>query len=93
MPIAEVKPLPVSKALRAEIEREVTRDFFDPSSAQFRDVRAVQVTLSDGTVENRVCGEVNGKNRLGGYVGFEMFGGKLVGQDFQRVDFFGPCEP
>ncbi|ATC26499.1 hypothetical protein [Caulobacter vibrioides] len=36
----------------------------DPSSAQFRDVRA------RGDV---VCGEVNGKNGFGAYVGFRRF--------------------
>lgn len=40
----------------------------DPSSAQFRNVRIVK--YGDGSV---VCGEVNGKNSYGGYVGFKTF--------------------
>lgn len=36
----------------------------DPSSAQFREVEAV-----DGAV----CGEINGKNAYGGYAGFTRF--------------------
>ena len=37
----------------------------DPESAQFRNV----VVLASGTV----CGEVNGKNSMGGYTGFTGF--------------------
>lgn len=90
--IESAKPVPISAPLMAEIKAEVTRDFFDPQSAQFRNVRAVDVSLADGTRERRVCGEVNGKNRLGGYVGFNMFGGVVVAGDFQQRDFFSACE-
>lgn len=40
----------------------------DPSSAQFRNVRVVP--FGQGSV---ICGEVNGKNAYGGYVGFVPF--------------------
>ncbi|MDH1308940.1 hypothetical protein N5C40_20735 [Pseudomonas fulva] len=40
----------------------VKEKLFDPDSAEFRNDRI----MSDGTV----CGEVNAKNRMGGYVGF-----------------------
>lgn len=40
----------------------------DPSSAQFRNVRLVEYL--DGAV---ICGEVNGKNSYGAYVGFNDF--------------------
>lgn len=43
----------------------VSKSFFDPEAAQFRDV----VQHPDGVV----CGTVNGKNRMGGYVGFVRF--------------------
>lgn len=92
-PIAESRPVPLSSAMVQEIKSEVTHDFFDPGSAQFRNIRAADVTLADGSQERRVCGEVNGKNRLGGYVGFTWFGGNIVSGDFQRRDFSGPCEP
>ena len=45
----------------------------DPSSAQFRDIRGSTATYPDGTTRDLVCMEVNGKNRLGGYVGFSPF--------------------
>lgn len=45
----------------------VSDQLLDPRSAQFQHVRS-----NDG----RVCGQVNAKNRLGSYVGFEDF---LVG--------------
>lgn len=44
------------------------RKLKDPSSAQFRDLRIA------GTGDKaRVCGEINGKNSYGGYVGFMKF--------------------
>ena len=91
-PIVTSTPVPLSNSMLAEIRSEVTRDFFDPDAAQFRNVRAVDVTLENGSSERRVCGEVNGKNRLGGYVGYSMFGGVIVSGDFERQDFFSACE-
>lgn len=40
----------------------------DPGSAQFRNLRSV--TNANGTA---VCGEINGKNAFGAYVGFQDF--------------------
>lgn len=51
-------------ATKAKIERRLK----DPSSVQYRDVRAFVV---GGRVA--VCGEVNAKNSYGGYTGFEGF--------------------
>lgn len=52
-------------SIESEATEQVARDLFDPSSAQFRDVSEV--------ADNLVCGEVNGKNRMGAYVGFTKF--------------------
>ena len=86
------KPIPLTRSQVSQIQATVTRDFFDPESARFRDVRAVEVSLADGNRETRVCGEVNGKNRMGGYVGYSMFGGVLQSGQFVQRDFFAPCE-
>lgn len=48
-------------AAKAAIERQLV----DPSSVQYRDVKA----FSEGVV----CGSMNSKNRMGGYVGFKPF--------------------
>lgn len=40
----------------------------DPESAQFRDLKSYPLGKGE-----RVCGEVNAKNRMGGYVGFVRF--------------------
>jgi len=45
-------------------EAAVAYSLIDPSSAQFRNI-----TLHDDTA----CGEVNGKSRMGGYIGFVRF--------------------
>lgn len=46
----------------------VRRNLNDADSAQFRNERVFHV---DGSTI--VCGEVNAKNRMGGYVGFQAF--------------------
>lgn len=43
----------------------------DPASAQFRNLKYVGSWLPSG--ESILCGEVNAKNRMGGYVGFRKF--------------------
>lgn len=44
----------------------VVHDLLDPSSAQFRDLKFHERT-------GAVCGELNAKNRMGGYTGFRRF--------------------
>lgn len=55
-------------ALLATAKEKVTHDFYDPASAQFRDIAYYNLS-SDPTV----CGEVNGKNLNGAYAGFHRF--------------------
>jgi hypothetical protein len=46
----------------------------DPESAQFRSLKAASHDASEsGQAFDTLCGEVNAKNRMGGYVGFTMF--------------------
>ncbi len=55
----------------------------DPNSAQFRDV-VVRRTEYQGTGLGHfyaVCGEINGKNSFGGYVGFRKFAVKVRDED------------
>lgn len=47
-----------------ELREAVMDRLFDPESAQFRNVRGHGVAI---------CGEVNAKNKLGGYVGYKQF--------------------
>ncbi len=42
----------------------------DPESARFRNIRSVG---DQGAVGEIVCGEVNARNAMGGYVGFRKF--------------------
>lgn len=52
-----------------EAERAVATQLSDPESAQFRNER-----VEKGPNGAIVCGEVNSRNRLGGYAGFSRFG-------------------
>lgn len=51
-------------SVQNEAQEAVARDLRDPASAQFRDVKIYP---------KYVCGEVNGKNGVGAYVGFTRF--------------------
>lgn len=64
------------KAIEAA-KQTVANSLKDPSSAQFRDVHLV--SYLDGNV---ICGEVNGKNSYGGYVGFSSFVASTTASDF-----------
>ncbi|MFC0202922.1 hypothetical protein [Novosphingobium soli] len=50
--------------LTEETKRYITKDFIDPDAAQFRNIKPHGRCLT---------GEVNGKNRFGGYVGYHKF--------------------
>ena len=74
------RPSPVSAADRGYVQAAVIDGMKDPGSAQLRNL--VAYDLSDGQ-GRAICGEVNGKNAFGGYVGFQPFflrvkDGKLV---------------
>lgn len=91
--VTSARPVSLSGAQVAQIKSAATAGFYDPGSAQFRDIQAVDVTLTDGRTERRVCGYVNGKNLYGGYTGFEFFGGVMTGGLFRNSDFPMPCQP
>lgn len=61
-----VEQTPIDETTMRNLQDTVPRDFFDPGSAQFRDL-----VLTDGG--GVVCGFVNAKNKFGGYVGFRPF--------------------
>ncbi len=50
------------------IKKAVTQGFNDPAAAQFQNLRAAKKDIKVA-----VCGEVNGKNKFGAYVGFVPF--------------------
>lgn len=63
-PMAEAKRLGVAAV--EKVKRDILESMKDPDSAKFR-----RITISpDGSM---VCGEVNAKNSMGGYVGFKKF--------------------
>ncbi|WP_420567863.1 hypothetical protein [Thalassovita sp.] len=82
-PIAERKLVPMTRTQIQEVERAVAYKLKDPSSAQFREIRMIERTHQDGTVSTLVCGQVNGKNSFGGYVGFTTFNGVFNGNAFK----------
>ena len=85
---------------RSDMEEAVAYDLIDPSSAQFREVRQTD----DGTW----CGQVNGKNRMGAYTGYNDFFALEIGSEYfvtivnpndeilgelHRKQFLEECDP
>lgn len=63
---AERKSKEVENAQIEALKSKVLERLTDPASAQFRKLKLLR--------ENKgLCGEVNAKNKLGGYVGFSAF--------------------
>ncbi len=68
--------IPISdEKMRKGIEDTVAEQLNDPFSAKFRNI--YKISQADGTV--LICGEVNGKNLYGAYVGFRFFYGLSSG--------------
>ena len=57
----------ISETARDQVKYEMK----DPGSAQFRNMRVYSFSGPGGGYV--VCGEVNGKNSMGGYAGFQPF--------------------
>lgn len=45
----------------------------DPESARFREVKIAAFELESGATATAVCGQVNAKNLMGGYIGYTRF--------------------
>lgn len=76
-----------------ELRKPVLAELSDPDSAQFRGEKVIGPWTVDGST---LCGELNAKNRMGGYVGYAKFysayGGEIrdVGDKIGTHDIF--CE-
>lgn len=81
--VVSEQPVQLSRAQISQVEAAVKYSLIDPDSASFRNIRASDLSLADGTSYRRVCGEVNSKNRMGGYAGFSTFKGNMQGGRFQ----------
>ena len=68
--------------LEGELKAAVLNELTDPGSAQFKNLRLIEKGPEGKPV---LCGEVNAKNKMGGYVGFTRFAA-------QQGDG-GVCEP
>ena len=81
-PIVSERTVPATAREIAQIEAAVRYQLIDPNSAMFREISVREATLADGSSYRYACGEANGKNRLGGYVGFHVFTGHFEGSSF-----------
>ena len=64
-----------------DTEAALREQMYDSDAAEFRNVRVVSKEAGDV-----VCGEVNGKNRFGGFVGFRPFV-SIRGDDGEVIPF------
>lgn len=65
---ANIKSFDVEKA-----KASVTNNFKDPESAKFRKMYISKFVNNEGESAYSLCGEVNAKNSMGGYVGYKNF--------------------
>lgn len=75
---AAEKEREATEALISTAKQVLERDLFDPSSAQYRDMRVTEplpasISAKRQSVPAGVCGQINAKNQLGGFVGFRPF--------------------
>ncbi|MGE6320574.1 hypothetical protein ACQKEF_09885 [Pseudomonas oryzihabitans] len=89
-----------SDSSKIELARKAVKEKLnDPDSAQFRNDR---VTEAEPGVKAKggfyVCGEVNAKNRMGGYTGFTQYVASIIKTDTAYVEIgpdawkYGRCE-
>lgn len=72
---ANRKAKEMEKAKIEALQSRASSSLKDPVSAQFRNIKL----LADGT---SICGEINGKNTFGGYVGFRIFAANEAGETY-----------
>jgi outer membrane murein-binding lipoprotein Lpp len=74
--VVSEQPVRLSSRQVSEVQSAVTYTLKDPTSAMYRNIKGVKKTTDKGISFTQVCGEVNGKNAFGGYVGFTQFHGE-----------------
>ena len=67
----------INESMEEQAKQAISSVLKDPGSAQFRNIREV----SGGVL----CGEVNAKNELGGYVGFKRFEWTIISPGFANI--------
>lgn len=61
-----------AKKLTATLRQALKDTLTDEDSAKFRN-EYLSLSDTDGSTEIALCGEVNSKNKFGGYVGYQQF--------------------
>lgn len=72
------RPSALADIDRVAVQAGLVDGLKDPSAAQLRNVLAYDLSNGQGRA---ICGEVNGKNALGGYVGFRPFYLRMKGKE------------
>lgn len=87
-PVVEQRPVQLTAAQVSSIKDAVSYTLIDPTSPLFRNIRGKYEKREDGTETIAFCGEVNAKNRMGGFTGFAPFYGEIPrGQNSAEVKF------
>lgn len=81
-PAEPIQPRSKYEVFIAEARAHLTKDFKDPSSVQWRNL-----FVSDNGLRVALCGELNGKNSYGAYVGFRRF---VSSADLETVQIENP---
>lgn len=103
----ELKPMFTEDDVIAKAQEMTIQNFYDPESALFRDLVLVSFRSSEKSDANfyyrgfftdaehyYVCGQVNGKNRFGAYVGYKSFNARVMFYtSSDKLDGFGMTDP
>lgn len=74
----------LSACIERDAEKAAAEQLIDPDSAKFRNLRTIENAAGEF-----VCGEINGKNRMGAYNGFSRF----IYVNSSRLAFLESDEP
>lgn len=72
----------INDQMEEKAKKTIANSLKDPGSAQFRNIRESSPGI--------LCGEVNAKNSMGGYVGFKRFTWHIAAPGF--VDFLSDTD-
>lgn len=67
----------INDQMEEKAKKAIANNLKDPGSAQFRNIRESSPGI--------LCGEVNAKNAMGGYVGFKRFTWHIAAPDFGNI--------
>ena len=84
MAFAQQDKMPTMKDQVAMAKKVVVENFLDPDGAKFRGLTGFGAKNGKNAALVALCGEVNGKNSYGAYIGFKRF--YIIGFSYYKIE-------